>query len=205
MNALAEVRRREPEAVRGRITAAAVEIFAARGFDGASLDLIARRSGASTQLIVYHFKSKLDLWRTVVETLGRSADQTMAEILAHTDLPVGERLRRVIALRLRTLAETPELHRMIVIDAYADSDRLRWLIDAHVRASHQSLMALICEAQALGVVRELDPARLRYVILGVAALPTVAAEYRALTGRDAAAPAEVQASLDFITRLIFKD
>ena len=54
-------------------------------------------------------------------------------------------------------------------------------------------------------MRDLDPARRRYVILGVASLPTVAAEYRALTGREAKDKAQVDASLDFIIKLIFKD
>ena len=205
MSAVADVRRREPEAVRGRIIQAAQEVFAARGFDGATLDLIAKRAQSSTQLIIYHFKSKLELWRTVVEAMGRSTEEHMTDLLGRTDLSAGERLRRAIALRFRTLAETPELHRMVVIDAYSDSERLEWLVDTHARTAHDSLLSLIRDAQAEGSVRDLDPARLRYVILGVASLPTVAAEYRALTGREAKDKAQVDASLDFIIKLIFKD
>ncbi len=51
---------------RGRILAAAWAEFAAKGVAGARVDAIAKRAGASPQMIYYYFDSKEGLWREVL-------------------------------------------------------------------------------------------------------------------------------------------
>lgn len=205
MKANVEPRRRDPEAVRGRILSAARDVFAARGFEGATLKLVAQQARSSIPLIVYHFKTKLDLWRAAVESDTLPADHRLDAILARRDRPAAERLGEVIELMVKMLADAPELHRMVLIDAYEESDRLTWLIDTYVRRFHIGVVDLIREAQADGAVRKLDPAMMRYMILGIAALPATAAEYRALTGREAATPGEIARSIEFIRSVTFTD
>jgi len=50
---------------RQRILESAIEIFAARGFDGARVDDIARRAGVNKALIYYYFKNKEELLGTI--------------------------------------------------------------------------------------------------------------------------------------------
>ena len=45
------------------IEQAATEVFAERGYLGASIDEIARRSGVSAPVVYDHFDSKIDLYR----------------------------------------------------------------------------------------------------------------------------------------------
>ncbi|HEX5593726.1 MAG TPA: TetR/AcrR family transcriptional regulator [Solirubrobacterales bacterium] len=49
------------------IEAAATELFAVRGYPGASIEEIARRSGVSPPVVYDHFSSKLDLYRQLLE------------------------------------------------------------------------------------------------------------------------------------------
>jgi AcrR family transcriptional regulator len=49
------------------IEGAATELFAERGYVGASVDEIATRSGVSPPVVYDHFASKLDLYRRVLE------------------------------------------------------------------------------------------------------------------------------------------
>ena len=49
------------------IEAAATELFAARGYGGASIEEIARRSGVTPPVVYDHFSSKLDLYRQLLE------------------------------------------------------------------------------------------------------------------------------------------
>src|SRR5262245_3509654 len=49
------------------IEQAATQVFAERGYLGASIDEIARRSGVSAPVVYDHFDSKLDLYRRLLE------------------------------------------------------------------------------------------------------------------------------------------
>ncbi len=49
------------------IELAAAEVFAERGYDGASIDEIARRSGVTPPVLYDHFASKSDLYRRLLE------------------------------------------------------------------------------------------------------------------------------------------
>ena len=63
------------EARRDVIERAATELFAERGYQGASMDEIARRSGVSAPVVYDHFASKLDLYRRLLE---RHRDELLA-------------------------------------------------------------------------------------------------------------------------------
>jgi len=55
------------EARREVIEGAASEVFAERGYHGASIDEIARRSGVSAPVVYDHFESKQDLYKRLLE------------------------------------------------------------------------------------------------------------------------------------------
>src|SRR5688500_16872261 len=56
-----------------RVVAAAAEVFAARGFDGARVDEIARRAGINKAMLYYHVGGKQRLYSAVlVECIDRA-------------------------------------------------------------------------------------------------------------------------------------
>ena len=58
--------RRDPDATRGRILAAAGELFAAAGFAGTRIDAVAARSGANKRMIYHYFGGKEALFKAVL-------------------------------------------------------------------------------------------------------------------------------------------
>jgi AcrR family transcriptional regulator len=74
----------------------ATEVFAERGYDGASIDEIARRSGVSAPVVYDHFASKQDLYERLLE---RTRDELLAVWREHlfTDEPASVRIPRAIA------------------------------------------------------------------------------------------------------------
>jgi AcrR family transcriptional regulator len=73
-------KRRAPEANRARILAAATAEFAARGFEGASMDAIAARTNTTRALINYYFVGKETLYLAVLERVYaeiRAAERTL--------------------------------------------------------------------------------------------------------------------------------
>jgi AcrR family transcriptional regulator len=77
------------------IVRTATEVFAERGYDGASIDEIARRSGVSAPVVYDHFKSKQDLYERLLE---RTRDELLEVWREHlfTDEPAGVRIPRAI-------------------------------------------------------------------------------------------------------------
>jgi len=67
-----------PRAVAGRVRAreeildAAVEAFAALGYEAASVRQLTRRLGVSHNLVHHYFRSKADLWRAAMDRSRRS-------------------------------------------------------------------------------------------------------------------------------------
>ena len=73
------------EETRGRILEAALDLFAASGFDGASTRTIAERAGVNLPAIQYYFGSKEGLYRAVVEQFSQQMQAGVA--------PIAERIR----------------------------------------------------------------------------------------------------------------
>ncbi|MEM9221758.1 MAG: TetR/AcrR family transcriptional regulator [Pseudomonadota bacterium] len=69
---------RDPKRTKAAILAAAREVFARRGFDGARIDSIAAASGVNKRMIYYYFTDKEGLFLAVLEAvyteLSRSAE-----------------------------------------------------------------------------------------------------------------------------------
>src|SRR5690349_6668062 len=64
---MAPARKSDPTtSTRELVFAAAKPLFSARGFDGVSVDDIARDAGVNKAMIYYHFADKLALYRAVV-------------------------------------------------------------------------------------------------------------------------------------------
>lgn len=161
--------RRNPEATRASILAAARVEFAAKGLEGARVDQIAARARANKQLVYYYFGSKDDLYKAALEA-------TYAEIRALereldlTALPPREAMVRLIDFSLDYLNEHREFIRMLA-DENAHGAR-------HVRASEMALrtnsplLDLIAETLgrgvAEGIFREgVDPLELYISIAGM--------------------------------------
>jgi len=99
-------RKRLPAAARRElIELAAMEVFAERGYHGAAMDEIARRSGVTTPVVYDHFESKPALHRRLLE-------RTRDELLAMWRESLGRRgtLERQIAHAFDAWARYVETH-----------------------------------------------------------------------------------------------
>jgi AcrR family transcriptional regulator len=104
-------RRLTAAARREVIEQAALEVFAERGYHGASIDEIARRSGVTAPVIYDHFSSKVDLHRRLLE---RTRDELLAmwRVNLAGDEPAAERIPRALDAWARYVEEHPYAPRM---------------------------------------------------------------------------------------------
>jgi TetR/AcrR family transcriptional regulator len=191
--------------VRERILKVALEYFGAFGFEGTSTRAIAERAEVTHTLVLYHFKSKDQLWIATVEEALKQYGLAL-EVLMTTSTQRGARetLTKFIEQFVRMSAEHPQIHRMMTMESNQNTKRLEWIIDHFVRGHFTFVRDLIRRGQADGTVRQCDPARLYYLIIGAGGTPfTLRTEYQALTGRDVFSEAEILRNIAFIYEIVF--
>jgi TetR/AcrR family transcriptional regulator len=191
--------------MRERILHAALECFGAFGFAGTSTRAVADRTGISHPLLIYHFQSKEQLWRsTLGDVIARYRAQLDARLArADADDPRA-RLQAFIENFVEFSARTPQLHRIMTQQSTQGSERIAWLIEGGLRDSFEQICRLIRRGQAAGIVRRGDPARLYYSVIGLGGTPfSVSNEVQLLTGRDVFDPAELRAIKELIYTFLF--
>jgi len=89
-------RPRVPAGSREALLAAGTELFAERGFDGVSVQAIARKAGVNPAMISYHFGGKRDLYLAI---LAATFDEIVADVerIAASTAPAPQVLRDVMA------------------------------------------------------------------------------------------------------------
>jgi AcrR family transcriptional regulator len=97
------------------IERAAAELFAERGYRGASMDEIARRAGISAPVVYDHFASKEDLHVHLLERHYAGLREVWREHLAGDD-PVQERMARAFDAWFHYLEVHPYAARLLFAD-----------------------------------------------------------------------------------------
>ena len=94
----------------------ATEVFAERGYEGASIDEIARRSGVSAPVVYDHFASKQDLYERL---LVRTRDELLEMWREHlaSGAPAGVRIPRALDAWAAYVETHPYAGRMYFRDA----------------------------------------------------------------------------------------
>ena len=75
---------------RERLLAAAREEFAARGFDGAKVDRIARKARINKAMVYYHFPSKAALYLAILREQFSAVAAAVSEVRARGGAPVDQ-------------------------------------------------------------------------------------------------------------------
>jgi TetR/AcrR family transcriptional regulator len=191
-----------PDGTRARILAAALEVFAERGFDGARTREIAERAGANLGLIKYYFDGKERLWKAAVTQAFAELQAVLAEA-PPADADAFAWLDRTIRQFVHFVARHPEFMRLMNDEAKRDSRRMRWLADRFVGPMSEGLAAQLTRAQEDGLVAPISPVSLRYIVLGAAGLVfSQAPECRYLTGVDPTEPAFADRHADALVELL---
>ena len=144
---------------RAAILAAAKALFPVRGYEGTSMDAIARAAGVSKLTVYSHFADK--------ETLFVEAVKERCEELLPSDLfvtrfegPIRGQLRRIAQafFRLITSDEAVAMHRMMSVQLPAGSPLPQLFWDAAPQRACDALSAFLQAEHDAGELRVPDPA-----------------------------------------------
>ncbi|MDN5863144.1 MAG: TetR/AcrR family transcriptional regulator [Salinisphaera sp.] len=193
------------EAVRALVRRAALECFGAFGFEGTSTRAVAAHADISHSLLLYHFKSKDELWRATMSEVIQHYLEQLAQRMdqAGGDDPAGQ-LRAFVEHFIRYSARVPQLHRIMTQQSTQGSERIEWLVENYLRDAFASMCDIIERGQAAGSVLPGEPGRIYYAIVGLAGtLLSVSTEFRLLTGRDVFTEPEIQRTIAFVDAFLF--
>ena len=190
-------RRRQARATATRtaLLDAALQEFAAHGFEGASTRAIATAAGTHQPQINYHFDSKEELWKAAVDHLFGRLDDAVSEHLGDADPGWDSRAGFAVNIHafVRAAAGLPELNRIMVQEATIDSERLQWIVERHTRPRFELVTEQWRRLRADGVVADIDETVLYYSLVGAASLAYVNAPEARLLGHDTLAESFIEA------------
>jgi TetR/AcrR family fatty acid metabolism transcriptional regulator len=98
---------------RRQILAAAVKVFAEKGFHASRVGDIAEEAGIAYGLVYHYYESKEDLLETIFRTTWTEMLARVREV-EEAGVPAAEAVRQVTALLLRTWRRDPDLVRVLV-------------------------------------------------------------------------------------------
>lgn len=106
-----ERKQREKEARIKSIKKSAGRLFARKGFTNVSMAEIAADAEVSKGTLYLYFKSKEELYFSLIEPILEQHHQLIAEVVKNDDEPADETLRKFFSYFAETYPDDPEVHR----------------------------------------------------------------------------------------------
>ena len=160
-------RRRKSERP-GDIIAAALDIFAAKGFAGARMDEIAQRAGVSKGTLYLYFATKEDMFRAVVREVVVPNVEAVQQATLAADLPFATMVRMLLPRFAQVVTTVPigAVAKMVIGESRNFPELARVWHDEVVFKALGLVAGMIAGAQARGEVRPGDPRTHAFSIMG---------------------------------------
>ena len=155
------------EEVRAGLRAAA-SVFAERGFDGATIELISAATGVPSSTLYYNLAGK----QGILEFLLQDFLQRMASVVDEAIANEGSaavRLDGVIRAQLRVVADEPATCQMLLTEM-GRIDSLPAIADAVQHAFHRPVAKVLADGAADGSLRSIDVETATSAVFGAVTL-----------------------------------
>ena len=160
--------RRRKEARPRDIAAAALEIFAEKGFAGARIDEIAARAGVSKGTLYLYFETKADIFRAVVRETVNPNIAALEQGVFKMDMPFADLIRTLLPSFAEMATATPvgRIVKMVVGESRNFPELAKVWHDDVVEKAVAIIASRIARGQARGEVRPGDPRVHAFSIMG---------------------------------------
>lgn len=143
-----------PFDARRQIVEVALRLFAARGFDGTSLQDIAKIVGIRKASLLYHFESKEALRLSVLDHLLSAWNEGLPRLLVATARSGAPRFSSVIRELIRFFAEDPNRARLLLRESLDRGEDMRKRLQSFVAPWVGVVAEYIRDGQKAG---DIDP------------------------------------------------
>ena len=160
---------------RAAVIDAALRVFGAGSYGGATTAEIAREAGVSEPILYRHFGCKRDLYFACIDEMGRRFRDTVEEIIAAESDPCEWTFAAPKALqRLREQGVHPHQMWIQALSKAGEDAEVREHLRRHLRDVHDFSADVIRRAQeAGGVARDRDPSAEAWLGIGIGLLRSV--------------------------------
>ncbi len=159
---------RDAQKAQEKILKAAQQLFAERGFWGTSVQEIADSAQVNKAMLFYYFKSKENLYFTLLERILEGVLVTLrGQIAAHT-VP-GEKLKSLFDL-YGSFATEPQhfvVFKILFQDIMGPCERVKDSIKAHIEQVTSLFEDVIAQGISSGEFRAVDPHLTALSIMGI--------------------------------------
>lgn len=201
-----KVRQDQKEATHGQILQAALDAFAANGFDATSVREIAGRAKVNHSLVTYHFGNKAGLWRASVDFLFERLESELADVPPVREADTAfENTKLFIRAYVRYCARHPEHARIMVQETISASDRLDWANRTHTKPRYEQRASVHARLVELGIYPDIPHFEMNFILAAAAqSIFTLAAEAKNLEGISVLDEPRIEAHADAIITLFFE-
>ncbi|GGI25747.1 MULTISPECIES: TetR/AcrR family transcriptional regulator [Bradyrhizobium] len=148
---------------------AALDAFAEHGFEKANLRSIAAAAKVDVALISYHYGSKLELWKAVIESFSGEAMALLASVRSDgAEVSSRERLELTIEQLINVGQRKPQFARFVIneVAGIDQSERFEFFHNALTKPLRETLVPLIAAVNRSGNSRKVDPNLRFFAALG---------------------------------------
>lgn len=185
------------------ILAEAERQFARFGFEGVSLDSIAAALDLSRQNLLYHWPSKEDLYRAVLDSVMGEWMASMTAI-AEADEPHAA-IQSYVAVKLRFSRERPSGNAVFTREIMAGAPRYQDVLKAQVMPLLHADVARFERWAEEGLVRRLDFTHLMFLVWSTTqAYADLGAQYALYLNKPALDDEDFERARVFLTDIIWR-
>lgn len=158
------------QALRNAIIDSAIKEFAAKGYSGASLRVIAGRTGIELGHLGYHFSTKMELWQAAVAALFDAMPRADAIPRATNAAEASANVGRLIVEYASFCITHPEHIQIVFGESAAGGERLDWVARHYLDDTVAGLTRHIEAAHEFGVITNLPASVFIAAMVGMSAI-----------------------------------
>ena len=148
------------------------ELFPRAGCSGLSVRAVAEQAGANLGMFHYHFKTKENFLRTLLQQVYEEMFDGLTHAIAHEG-PALERLREALVVVGGLLREHRKVFARVWMDAVSGEPVAVEFLRDNAPRHLGVLLGLLEQAREEGVLRELPPIQRFVMLMGTVALPII--------------------------------
>ena len=152
---------------RTQILSAARRVFARKGMDGATVREVALCAKVNNAMIYYHFKDKVELYRSVLSDSFTAFDRIWDDEIFKTRASVRLKIGKYVEELIRFQHGNEELRRILSMEFASCGRNFKWVAENLFKNSYQRLAAILKEGMKTGELQKTDPSLAISTLVGM--------------------------------------